>query len=137
MRTLSLLSITLLVAGCNQYTPQSRLSGIGYSDTQLAADTWRINFTGHNTTTVRAHSYALRRAAEVASNAGYRFFRILSADAASQTRNYAIANTNAYAGSMIAGSITQPEVALVIQGLREPLPGTISYECALILASKP
>jgi hypothetical protein len=79
----------LLLSACQTpalYQPRADASGVGYSDQQLAANRFRVGFTGNSTTRREAvEDYLLRRAAEVTQKAGYRWFVFDTRDTKAQT----------------------------------------------------
>jgi len=83
------MAAALLLAACAAPVPyQPRLggSGPGYSDEQLAANRWRVTFTGNSATKRQTvENYLLLRAAEVARQAGYRWFVFDSRDTEAKT----------------------------------------------------
>lgn len=93
MRTLIFAGLaTLLLAGCAAapvYQPQQEPGGVGYSDTQLAANRYRVTYNGSGTTRRdMVEDFLLRRAAEVTLKAGYRWFEFDTRDTKSKTTYY-------------------------------------------------
>lgn len=80
---------TLLLAACATpaaYQPRQGGSGTGYTDEQLAANRWRVTFTGNSATKRQTvENFLLLRAAEVTSKAGYRWFVFDSRDTKAET----------------------------------------------------
>ena len=82
----------LLLAACATsapYAPQQVRGGAGYTDQQLAANRYRVTFTG-NASTSRAmvEDALLRRAAEVTLQAGYNNFMFDTRNTEAQTDYY-------------------------------------------------
>ena len=48
---------------------------LGFSETQLAPDVWRVMYRGYYIPKPQAGDYAMLRAAEVVKSAGYRYFK--------------------------------------------------------------
>ena len=66
----------LALAGCaTAYSPQTALTGNGYSETRVAVNVWEVKFEG-NTFTERekAADMALLRSAELMEEHGFRYF---------------------------------------------------------------
>jgi hypothetical protein len=85
----------LILAGCAvpaTYGPRGDTGGTGYADTQLAANRWRVTFTGNSATKRDAvENYLLRRSAEVTLAAGYRWFVFDNRDTEAQTTYHSTA----------------------------------------------
>ena len=79
----------LLLAACATpatYQPRQGGSGTGYTNEQLAANRWRVTFTGNSATKRQTvENYLLFRAAEVARQAGYRLFVFDNRDTEAKT----------------------------------------------------
>jgi hypothetical protein len=71
------------------YQPQQSPGGVGYSDSQLAANRYRVTYTGNSSTGREVvEDFLLRRAAEVALKAGYHWFVFDTRDTKSKTTYY-------------------------------------------------
>jgi hypothetical protein len=71
------------------YQPQQSPGGVGYSDAQLAANRYRVTYTGNNSTRREVvEDFLLRRAAEVTLKAGYHWFVFDTRDTKSKTTYY-------------------------------------------------
>lgn len=79
----------LLLAACETpttYHPSQEPGGYGYSDEQLAANRYRVTFTGNSATRRdTVENYLLLRAAEVALKAGYHYFEFDTRDTEAKT----------------------------------------------------
>ena len=79
----------LLLAACQTpatYQPRAPGSSTGYTDEQLARNRWRVTFTGNSATKRETvENYLLRRSAEVALQAGYRWFVFDTRDTKAET----------------------------------------------------
>jgi hypothetical protein len=84
-----LLTATLGLAACQSpatYHPLDRASGTGYTDEQLAANRYRITFTGNSVTKRQTvENYLLLRAAEVTLKSGYPAFAFDARDTQADT----------------------------------------------------
>jgi hypothetical protein len=85
----ALAAATLLLAACQtpaSYQPRAGENGTGYSDQQLAANRFRVTFTGNSATKRETvENYLLRRAAEVTRDAGFAWFVFDNRDTAAET----------------------------------------------------
>lgn len=111
------LAMTVVIAGCATPYKADGYGG-GYSDVQLAEDTFRIAFKGNDATSrTRAEEFALLRAAEVTLAHGFRFFTL--SDARSSLN---------YAGTVSSGglfaAVNEPEVVFTITCYKEKPAGT-------------
>jgi hypothetical protein len=75
--------ICILAAGCaTQYRPSDESITGGFSETQLAPDTWRVLVEGNSFTSRRhAEQFLMRRCAELALEQGKRYFVLGDHDA--------------------------------------------------------
>lgn len=79
MKKLMIFSLGLVLAGCSAATTYHArdFSGEGYGDYRLAVDRFTITFRANeHTEPEEVRKYALRRASEVATNYGYRYFTV-------------------------------------------------------------
>ena len=90
LRVAGLVAVTALVLTACQapasYAPRDQHSGSGYTDQQLAANRYRITFTGNSSTQRETvENYLLLRAAEVTLQAGYPNFMFDDRDTEAKT----------------------------------------------------
>src|ERR1700742_4968345 len=94
------LSLAVVLAGCAQPAPYApRLSGqqTGYTDRELAANRYRVTFTGNSATPRETvENYLLLRAAQVAQAAGSQYFMFDTRDTRADTRYSAIGGPGPY-----------------------------------------
>ncbi len=67
----------LALTACESPAPYAPLDGnsTGYTDQRIAANRWRVTFTGNSVTPRETvETYLMRRAAEVTEQSGYRWF---------------------------------------------------------------
>jgi len=74
------LSMTACATGPTAYGPSDGRS-LGFENTQIEKDRFRISFTGRSE--VEARDYALLRAAEIADTEGYSHFKVLGGNTSS------------------------------------------------------
>jgi hypothetical protein len=89
LRLSAVAAAALLLAACVSpatYHPRDARGGTGYTDEQLAANRFRVTFTGNSATRRETvENYLLLRAAEVTLKAGYRYFVFDTRDTEAQT----------------------------------------------------
>lgn len=91
----------------------------GYSETQLSADIWQINVIGNGyTSTQRARSIALLRAAELTLRAGRQRFVLLGGDVSQQYAGSTPIMANRIGGTIFVSggdAISKPEGSIIIR----------------------
>ena len=89
LRLSALAAAFVLLAGCETaatYQPRDARGGTGYSDQQLAANRFRVTFTGNSATKRETvENYLLLRSAEVTLKAGSRHFMFDNRDTEAKT----------------------------------------------------
>ena len=94
MRILITLLTTLILTGCaaTNYLPLG--SSGGYSETQLAEDTYKVNFKGNESTSAeQASDFSLLRCADLTLANGYQFFRVISEQSQVDSQSYFVPST--------------------------------------------
>lgn len=88
-RTLAVAAAIVVLAGCETpatYHPMEPNTRTGYTDEQLAANRFRVTFTGNSVThRETVENYLLLRSAEVTLKAGYRWFMFDTRDTEAKT----------------------------------------------------
>jgi hypothetical protein len=70
-----LIPLVCLLSGVGMsYHARDPVWGLGFSETRLAPDVWRVMYRGYYIPEAQAGDYAMLRAAEVVKAAGYRYF---------------------------------------------------------------
>lgn len=69
------LALTACATGPSAYGPATSSNSLGFQNTQIEKDRFRIAYTGR--TEAEARDFALLRAAEIALNEGYSHFKVL------------------------------------------------------------
>lgn len=89
LRFSAVAAAALLLAACETpatYHPRDVQGGTGYTDEQLAANRFRVTFTGNSATRRETvENYLMLRAAEVTLKAGYHYFVFDTRDTEAQT----------------------------------------------------
>ncbi|WP_371395768.1 hypothetical protein [Fretibacter rubidus] len=73
--SLAILGLSACPTGPSAYGPATSSNGLGFNNTQIEQDRFRIRYTGRNIE--EAQDYALLRASEIALAEGYSHFRII------------------------------------------------------------
>jgi hypothetical protein len=111
------LACSLLVIGCSigrSYHAFDSHWSLGYNDTRMGEDVWSISYRGYEISQGEANDYALLRASEVSTAAGYRFFAVVNEQ-----------NSNSASG--MRDALTYPEVRLTIKAYKEKPAGNIAF----------
>jgi hypothetical protein len=112
----------LALSGCATTYGPAGFAG-GYTDSQLAHDTFSVSFNGNAWVSgQKAADLALLRAAELASESGYPYFVILQSNNHANVGSYTgTPTTNLITGQVTPGSTTvfsKPGSTLIVKGLR-------------------
>lgn len=150
MKVLSAIA-SVLLAACStgmSYHAWDSTWQLGYTDTQLSDTQFRVSYAGYNVPQTTCDDFALMRAAELANQKGFRYFRVLSEKQSLQSQSFYIpapsnttgtitatgpntARVNATTYSSGSGvTIQRPTSTLAIELLRENTPGAIDAQIA-------
>lgn len=91
MKTIILIACVLIIAGCStgrSYHDSNNPWKLGYSDTQLNDNVYRVSYAGYGIPQNECDDFAIYRAAEIAKERGYKHFRILDEKQSSSTQTY-------------------------------------------------
>lgn len=116
-----LVSLTLIffASGCStgrSYHPRESMWGLGYSETRLAPDSWRVMFRGYAIPEAQAADYALLRAADLMKSANYPYFAVLSEKSTAPTQAVGMLSMQGGSGFGGMASSTYPETNILIKG---------------------
>ena len=96
-QTLTIIPLLFILASCATGYHPDGFSG-GFNDFKLSANTYQVRFSGNGFTSgERAYKYAVRRAAELAKENGYRYFKVINSSSnvdRSAHRTPLVANTS-------------------------------------------
>jgi len=114
MRYLAFLFFASLLSGCvgQYYHSREGIWNLGYSDTQLASDTWRVSYKGYAIAEDKAADFALYRAAHLCLKSGFAFFTIEEGRETSATQG----GGYIYGGTGFAGAYQYPNASFTIRG---------------------
>ena len=119
MRTarILLLASSLFLSGCigMYYHARDPIWGLGYSETRLAPDVWRVMYRGYYIPEAQAGDYAMLRAGEVVRAAGYRYFIVVNEKSSAVVQGGGYGYIQGGTGSAFAGAYSYPESVLLIK----------------------
>lgn len=144
--------IAVILSGCTtgmSYHSWDSALELGYTDMQLNEKVFRVSYAGYNIPQSECDDFAIMRAAEIAKEKGYKYFRILAENKSVQSQAYFIPgatyttgtvtgngntasfNATSYSGG-VAGTIQRPTSTFTIELLKEKdeVPVTIDAEIA-------
>ena len=131
---LALFSVSLALTSCigTYYHARDGVYGLGFSESRLGPDLWRVMYRGYYIPESQSMDYALLRAADVVLAAGYPFF-IVENERTSSTVQAGAGMLAGAAGAAVMGGF--PEAGILVRGLRSKsaAPGTV-YDAAFISA---
>jgi hypothetical protein len=131
--------LVVLLSGCAtgmSYHAWDNFWQLGYTDTQLSEKVFRVSYAGYNIPQTECDDFAIMRAAEIAKEKGYRYFRILNEKQSLQSQSYYIpgatqttgtvtnygnvarVNATSYTGGFV-GTIQRPVSTFTIEMLKE------------------
>jgi hypothetical protein len=114
----------LLFSGCahlklgSNYHPRDGTHGLGYSETRIGSNLWRVMYRGYYIPESQSYDFALLRAAQVVRAAGFKFFSV--EDERATSTNQAGVGMLSTTGSLAFGGAVMggyPEVSLIVRGL--------------------
>lgn len=145
IKLLSLLVTSIIVTSCaTGYKPEG--FGGGFSEFKMADNIWQVDFRGNGyTSKQRARDFAMLRAAELTTMAGYPYFVIADSADTSTIQMYSnpvVANTNygmgnattTFSGGGIS-TINKPAVGNVVIGIANKPANTFAFEGKTIIQS--
>ena len=138
MKELIALSLLALV-GCSlgrTYHAKDSMYGLGYTDTQIASDTWNVSYKGYEIQMSEAEDYALLRAAQVVQQAGFPFFTLGSERTSTTSNGMVVGNSYQGSGSVFGASSSYPEINLRVRGHKNrPQINDTVYEAEFVISS--
>jgi len=93
MKTIILFACALIISGCStgrSYHDANNPWKLGYSDTQLNENVYRVSYAGYDIPQNECDDFAIFRAAEISKARGYKYFRILDEKQSSSSQTYYI-----------------------------------------------
>jgi hypothetical protein len=134
---LALLSASF--SGCatgRSYHARESLWGLGYSETMVATDSWRVMYRGYSIPEAQAADYALLRASELMLSSGFPYFILLDERSSAPTQGVGMLSMQGGTGFGGMGSYSYPESNIAVKGLTERPNRSPSmvYESAFISA---
>ena len=158
MKKMMCLALVAILSGCAtgmSYHSWDSTWKLGYTDTQLSEKVFRVSYAGYNIPQSECDDFAIMRAAEIAKEKGYKYFRILAENQSLQSQSYYIPGATRTTGTVtgygnvarvnatsyssgIAGTIQRPVSTFTVELLREKdeSSGTLDAEIAWNSLSK-
>lgn len=139
MKKILAIAFVYFLAGCAtgmSYHSWDSTWQLGYTDTQLSENVYRVSYAGYNIPQNQCDDFAIMRASEIARQRGYKFFRIVSEKQSNQTQtfympgatqttgtvasygNVARVNATSYS-SGFAGTINRPVSTFTVELLKD------------------
>ena len=144
------IAFALVLAGCAtgmSYHPWDSTYQLGYTDTQLSEKVFRVSYAGYNIPQNACEEFALMRAAELAKQSGYKYFRVLDEKQTNQSQSFFIPGTTQTSGTAstygnvtsfnatsssggYAGTIQRPVSTLTVELMKEKIdaPSTLDAD---------
>lgn len=143
-------SVPFLVIGCialtgcfasyklgSYYHPRDRAHGLGYSETRVSPNVWRVTYRGFYIPESQSFDYALLRAADTVKAAGFPYF-VVESERSSSTNQAGMGLATGGLNMVVGGAVTggYPEANLLVRGLtsRSSSSSSIVYDAAFISA---
>ena len=120
-----LIPLVCLLSSCvgMSYHARDPVWGLGFSETRLAPDVWRVMYRGYYIPEAQAGDYAMLRAAEVVRAAGYRYFVVENERSSATVMGSGYGYAYGGSGSVFAAAYSYPETGLLVRGFpRGPRP---------------
>ena len=119
MKRLILLPLVCLLSGCigSYYHSRDPIWGLGFSETRLAPDVWRVMYRGYYIPEAQAGDYAMLRAAEIVSAAGYPYFVIENERSSAAVMGSGYGYLYGSSGYAVGAAYSYPESGLLVRGL--------------------
>jgi hypothetical protein len=111
-----------LLCGCStgrSYHPRESVWGLGYSETMISQDSWRVMYRGHSIPEAQAADFAMLRAADLMKAAGFPFFLVLSEKSSATTQTIGVLSVQGGAGVGALAATSYPEYNMTVKGLMQ------------------
>jgi hypothetical protein len=99
------------------YHPRENYWGLGYSETRMSPDTWKVMYRGYSIPEAKAADFSLLRAADLMKAAGYPYFVILNERSSSVSQGGGYGYMQGGTGSAFVASMSYPESNILVKGL--------------------
>lgn len=103
MKKVISLAFVLILAGCSigrSYHNSDNMWKLGYTDTQLNERVYRVSYAGYSIPQSECDDFAIMRAAEIAKEKGYKYFRIMTEKHSSQSQSFYIPGSTYTTGTV-------------------------------------
>ncbi len=151
MKIVAAVLLLITLAGCGaggimagrNYHAWDSFVDLGYKDTQLNENTFKVSYAGYGIPSSLAEEYAMLRAAELTVQKGFKYFNIVDERSSSTTQTYLIpqqtstrgtitatsSNTAVYSGTttggIISASYDRPIATIVIAMTNSQSPSSV------------
>ena len=99
------------------YHAREGVWGLGYSDTRIASDTWKVMYRGYSIPEAQAADFALLRGADLMKSAGYPYFIVMNEKSSAVAQGAGFGYLQGGTGSAFSGSVSYPESNIMVKGL--------------------
>jgi hypothetical protein len=99
------------------YHAREGVWGLGYSETRMSSDSWRVMYRGYTIPEAEAADFSLLRAADLMKTAGYPYFVVINERSSVASQGGGGGYMQAGTGSMIAATMSYPESNILVKGL--------------------
>lgn len=132
MKEIASLAFVLIFAGCaigRSYHSADNMWKLGYTDTQLNENVYRVSYAGYSIPQSECDDFAIMRASEIAKEKKYKYFRILTEKQSSQSQSFYIPGTTYTTGTVSGyGNAAQVNATSYSSGFM----GTANYPVSTI-----
>jgi hypothetical protein len=111
--------VCLCFASCvgTYYHAREGVWGLGYSDTRISPDSWRVMYRGYSIPEAQAADFSLLRAADLMKAAGYPYFVVMNEKSSVASQGAGFGYLQAGTGSMASATVSYPESNILVKGL--------------------
>jgi len=129
-------SITLTGCVGMYYHKREGMWGLGFSETRLGPDLWRVMYRGYYIPESQSYDFALLRAADVVSAAGFPYFTIENERSSAVVQGGGGGMLIGGTGAAAMGAYSFPEAGILVRALRSKPSSSagIVYDAAFISA---
>lgn len=126
------LALVLFLAGCaigRSYHHADNLWKLGYAETQLNENVYRVSYAGYSIPQCECDDFAIMRASEIAKEKGYTYFRILAEKQFAHSASFYVPGSTYTTGTVSGyGNVAQVNATSYSAGFM----GTASYPVSTI-----
>ena len=133
---LAISTLTLVSCVGTYYHAREGVWGLGYSDTRMASDTWRVMYRGYSIPEAEAADFSILRAADIMKANGFPYFVVINEKSSAVAQGAGAGYLQGGTGSAFSASVSYPESNILVKGLMvKPKDATqIVYETDFVSA---